>query len=394
MNVRTILLLSSFAILLSACKMSQNEVSPVFASSAVMSGQNVIPVSVSCGYLNEPCVSVTVCNPTSGKCQVVDNILLDTGSYGLRVFSSQIQAIGLTSVTSGGNTLAECQFYLDNSADWGPVAMANVQLGNETTSRPVPIQIIDADFPGSQSAGCANPDDTPANSGYNGILGVGPHVADCGPACAPGSLVDGNYFTCTSGGQCSNTRVAESAQVSNPVAYLPQDNNGIAIILPSISSAGVAGANGYLLLGIGTSSNNTASNVTVIPTDQFGDFATTFEGKTYPGSFVDSGSNALFFPKTNTGLSTDSNGFYTTSKGLQPFTAQMSDGVHNYEVDFNVLSSDIAFSQYSPNLAFNDVAAELSGNFDWGLPFFFGRTVYVGIEGTSSNLGLGPYFAY
>lgn len=403
MNIRTILLLLSSVVLLSACKFGQTDINPVYTSAASMSGDNVLPLNVSCGYLNEPCVSVTICNPTSGKCRVVDNILLDTGSYGLRVFSSQVQSVGLTPITSGGKTIAECQNYLDNSADWGPIAMAVVQLGNEKTKQQIPIQLIDASFANPQSVGCDNPDDTPANAGYNGILGVGPHIADCGITCVnvPGNA-SGGYFACDSTGNCTGTTVPQGApglnpplfQVSNPVAYLAKDNNGIAVLLPDISSAGVAGANGYMILGVGTNANNTTTTATVIPTDQYGDFTTTFDGKTYPYSFVDSGSNALFFPKGNTGLISTSSGFYNSSKGLQALSAQMSDGVKNHQVDFNVLSSDIALSGVSPNVAFNDIAAEFSGNFDWGLPFFFGRTVYVGIVGTSSNLGTGPYLAY
>src|SRR5512140_1262077 len=69
-------------------------------------GPNVVPISVTgtgCGanaYLNEPCVSVTICVPGTSQCQTVPNVLLDTGSTGLRVFKKAL-TLALSPVPEG-----------------------------------------------------------------------------------------------------------------------------------------------------------------------------------------------------------------------------------------------------------------------------------------------------
>jgi hypothetical protein len=37
---------------------------------------------------------------------------------------------------------------------------------------------------------------------------------------------------------------------------------------------------------------------------------------------------------------------------------------------------------------------DLGGTFDWGLPFFFGRTVFVAITGRGTPAGPGPFWAF
>jgi len=344
------------------------------------------------GYFNKPCVSVTVCNPDGTVCQTVNDILLDTGSYGLRVFRQALPGLTLTQVGSGGGSLAECVQFADQSTIWGPVQLASVQLGAEPAVT-VPIQVIDTGF--ATPTACGTPDATPAIAGYTGILGVGPLAEDCGPACA-NSARSGVYFSCF-GASCTGAAVSLPNQVRNPVVNLPVDRNGVVVQLPAVPLGGLPSLDGSLLLGIGTESNNIPSGVTVFPTDQAGEFNTTFGGNTSIG-FLDTGSNALYFPSTLPLCSNNpSDPFF--SWYCPPGTLTLSGtitgafGSPSQNITFNIGNFANLFNSTSNNV-FVEVGGPSSFGFDWGLPFFMGRNVFIGINGQSSVLGTGPYVAF
>lgn len=372
---------------------------------------NVMTVTVNgtlCGnsqYPNEPCASVTLCStadPTN--CQTIDNLLVDTGSYGLRVFSSVI-TVPLSPVVSGSTNLAECVQFADGTSMWGPVQYGYVQLGGEPKIA-MPIQVVNAAYgnaPGPCSRSQSVPNVSPAQDGFNGILGVGLRTADCGAECAT-DADNGQYYGCQ-GSDCScGATPATNVQVQNPVGLQPTDNNGVIMTLPSVSSsAGVSSLSGTLTLGIGTQSNNAPSGVTTYPVDGYDEFRTVFTPyrSATLGSFIDSGSNAFYFPPPTSGALTDCGnsdpsyaGFFCpASPQSLSATNKGSTGTPSGSVSFSI-GNAISLMNSS-----NNVFGNLGGDagdvyFDWGLPFFFGRSVYVGIEGKSSTLGTGPYWAY
>ncbi|HEY8270190.1 MAG TPA: DUF3443 family protein, partial [Pseudobdellovibrionaceae bacterium] len=166
---------------------SDSEPLPIIGNEA-----NVMKLTVGCSYINQPCVSVTICEPGTSNCQTIDKILLDTGSYGLRVFSSLVN-INLPQKTISGGDLAECISYADGSSNWGPIKTADVVLGS-LKAPGIPIQTIDSTY-ATLPSDCTKPDTNPSTAGYNGILGVGIFTEDCGAGCA---TVQNNriYFAC------------------------------------------------------------------------------------------------------------------------------------------------------------------------------------------------------
>ncbi len=365
------------------------------------SGSNIQPITVNSGptanYANGAFTSLTVCVPGTSTCQTIDGVLVDTGSSGLRLLSSALTVSLPQQKTSNGNPVVECLPFVSGFT-WGPVQTADLQISGEKASA-VPIQILsDTDFPVPGACSAQGPsEDTIASLGANGLLGVGNFAQDCGAACTtPGSSNPGLYYECPSSG-CILTGESLSQQVQNPVALFPTDNNGVILELPAVT-APEATVSGSLVFGIGTQSNNGLNGATVYALDQNGNFTTSYSNQSYNQSFLDSGSNGLYFLTSSaTGIPdcSDAPFFYcpTSTRNLTA-TNQGSNGTSG-QVKFSVANADNLFNSNATAFVFADLAGPNSlDGFDWGLPFFFGRNVFTAIEGKGSPGGTGPYWAY
>jgi hypothetical protein len=384
------------------CHSGGNNHSPVKAAAVptlIVTGPNTLPIQAggsSAVYENEPLVSVTVCSPGTNHCQTISNILLDTGSTGLRIFSSVLSVKLTQSIDKLGNAIGECETF-GTGTTWGPVQTASVILGGEPAIN-IPIQVIDSTF--AQLPSPCTSADTDPSVGYNGILGVGVFATDCpGGFCSLDSSND-IYYSCQNA-KCTSTTVSSKQQVSNPVFSLPTDNNGVIVELPPIPAEGAPQAIGTLVLGIGTQDNNKFSNVSTYQTNAQGWFTVQFNGTAFShNSFIDSGSNGIFFPPSadpslpQCASGNGSSPFYCPNSGPVSLTAVNvgENGSAQGPVDFQVRNAESTFN--SSNYLFNNLAGTSASGFDWGLPFFFGRLVFVGIQGRTSPAGLGPYWAY
>ncbi|HET9407710.1 MAG TPA: DUF3443 domain-containing protein [Candidatus Sulfotelmatobacter sp.] len=355
------------------------------------SGPNVQAISVNLGpagdLANGVFTSVTVCAPGTSNCQTIGGVLVDTGSFGLRLLSSALTTSLPQQTGAGGEAVVEC-FPFVSGTTWGPVQTADIKIASEKAAN-IAVQVISNAFP--VPTGCPGPiQDTLQALHANGILGIGQFIQDCGLACAT-STSPGLYYTCTSS-KCQATTESVAQQVQNPVAAFATDNNGVMLAIPAAPNP-EATLSGALVFGIGTQSNNGLGSATVYTADGFGNFTTTFKGQQVTSSFIDSGSNGIFFLTTQiTGLPTCSPWYCPSSS--QPVSAiTMGANGASGTVKFTVANADSLFAV--PGAAvFSQLAGPSSGIFDWGLPFFYGRNVFVAIAGRGAPGGTPPYWAY
>jgi hypothetical protein len=388
--------------LTSACGSSSSSPAPGPAPGPT---QNTVPVVVNAGpagdYANGLFASVTVCAPGStSNCQTIGGILVDTGSSGLRMLSSAMSSslvAALPQQTSNGNPVIECAQFQDGFT-WGPVQSADISMAGERASA-VPIQVIGTPNAPAVPASCSSagpPEDTLAALGANGVLGVGVFRQDCGPGCAvSGSSNPGFYYACPSSG-CQIIAEGINQQLQNPVWLFTGDNNGVVIALPSISAPGAATVSGTMIFGIGTQSNNALGSATVQTTTGDGSFTVSFQNKPYTESFIDSGTNGIFFldaATTGLPLCPDSKDFYCPASPQTLNATNVGANNTNKAISFSITNAD-TFLNNPMLFASPTLGGPNPGSFDWGLPFFFGKTIFTAIEGQNSPGGFGPYWAY
>jgi hypothetical protein len=376
---------------------------PIAAAAANVQAVTIGPGPA--GIVNGLFTNVTVCIPGSATCQTIDQILVDTGSSGLRIMASVLQSsLVLPQQTdSGGNLIAECAQFADGFT-WGPLKIADVKISGEQAAA-VPIQIIGDPAFSAIPNDCANTgpsENTVASFGANGVLGVGVFKEDCGSTC----LNNGNgfYYLCPCQPNMQSSGLGLDLQVQNPVALFANDNNGVVIELPGVPSNGAASVNGSLVFGIDTQANNQLGSAQVFKVKpDTGTFITTYNNKIYNLSLIDSGSSIYFFSDSNIHVCGQSDPYapgYFCPTSTQNLAAEVqgTDGASAAvaTVAFNVANAHDLFSQNPSNWVFNNLGAPdiLPNSFIWGLPAFMGRNVFTAIEGQNTLAGQGPYFAF
>jgi uncharacterized protein DUF3443 len=362
----------------------------------------------SLGTVNQGYVTVILCAPGStSNCRSIDHIWVDTGSSGLRLFCSPFTQ-NLPTLQQGGNPVGNCAQFV-STYTWGAVRATDVYIAGERASS-VPVQVIgDTAVPATAPTTCssgATAMNTVADMGANGLLGIGLFQEDCGSGCATTAFA-GFYYTCPAG-TCSSVAVATAQQLQNIVGLFTTDNNGNLIQLPALTAAGAPTATGSLIFGINTQTNNQLASAVggsavvfqADPNSGTINTTTTYGNGSNSASYIDSGSNGWFFYDPSLVTCSGSSGFFCSNATLMATMSSCNTNTTScpasptsFTYTFNIASFT---SLSTSNTAFNNLGGPSPpppATFDWGLPFFYGRSVFTALENTVIAGNNGPFFA-
>lgn len=401
------------ASLLSACVGgSKNPAAPATSGNTGSTTLNTVALTVdggpqaATGQLNHAYVTIKVCASGTTQCANIDHVLVDTGSSGLRLVRSVLTTAGVTlsaATDAQGQTVEECMTF-GGGQTWGPVALADVTVAGEVAAK-LPVQIMDDTNTSASPPATCGANGTLINDviliGANGLFGVGVFAQDCGSACVSPTTPLAMYYGCTTAGVCTAENIALGNQVTNPVAMFSTDNNGIIVSLPNLQNAnGDTTVTGELTFGIATQADNAlpTTALTVLGADANGDFTATYNGGTTAlPALIDSGTSTYQFddPAIPVCATPAWVGYYCPAVAPQSLFA-VNTGVGTYNA-----TNTVNFALADPNSFVAGAAAfiDLGGgpgstNFTWGMPFFYGRKVYFGIEQRVSGTYTGPFYAY
>jgi hypothetical protein len=364
---------------------------------AAGANNNVVPVVVDrgphdIGTADVPFISVTVCVPGTTTCATIDHVSVDTGSTGLRLIASVLPSnLKLPQQMTGGRPETECFTFADGYV-WGSVRVADVKIGGESAHNMQLQMIGDPAYPTvpSQCQGTGTPENTVADFGANGIIGISQSPQDCGTFCTKAGPT--GYYACQ-GTSCTGVAMPVANQLANPVTLFDFDNNGAILEFPEVPETGAATLSGTLTFGVGTQANNALGNARTLTVDSDNMLTTVYGGTTMPESFIDSGTNLLAFTdKSLTRCTGQDAEFYCPSSTVTKMATITGRNNVSTPVTFGVANTDALLrTQFS---AFDDLAgAGINNSFDWGFPFFIGRKVFIGFALPSSPGGTG-YLAY
>jgi len=334
---------------------------------------------------NTPYVTVKVCNP-GGACQDIPNVLVDTGSSGLRLFASAVN-IALPTLSSGSGTLAACAQFASGYM-WGSMRQATVTLGGLTTTSAIPVQLMgDLSLLNVPNA-CSKRGGVDFSSSFvgvaNGILGISNAQYDCGSVCTR-TVSNDVYFSC-SNGVCNGTTAALTQQGINPIAAFPSPyNNGSILALPGVPLPnGASRATGALIFGLGSLANNTPTSGALYPLDSAGNLNLTLNGVAQSG-FVDSGSNGYYLA-LDPSVPTCYTGFYCPSQAFSlAASLQLANQQYGPTQNLVIGNAQTLFATQNTALPSLGGTAAVPNYVDLGLPFFYGRSIATGLEGTNSS---------
>ncbi len=326
--------------------------------------------------VNTPLVSIKVCVPNTDKCQIIDDVMLDTGSYGLYLFSSKVQgslSVDLPNYYHNNNKLYQCSVF-GSEYHQTTLHVADVYLANKKIYSGAPIGVFGENENLIKSV-CANANekikklgsvngdsvitstDKIQAMGVNGIIGLS--------LSNNGDLLD--YYKCE-----NNNCILEMSK------NVPEMNiNSYSLSMPKITNVDDADSTvGKLILDVAKPKNN--ANCLHAYTDD--DFAINYipatVGKHKIKMYFDTGTNANSIDvPTMDYLGVDINpfnGYLMTNKEIK-----VSVGLKDSK-NLNIALNDYEYLRKTwkghviPSLS---GVTTIHGVMFLGMPFFYGKTV-------------------